>query len=63
MAKDLSVLFTERTNQQLPAHRIYIDLTVGGELTVDGQEVNADIAPVKYQYKYWVLNTIIKFNI
>ena len=36
MNKDLAVLFEERTGQKLPAHRIYIDLTVGGELTIDG---------------------------
>ncbi|CAD8178797.1 unnamed protein product [Paramecium octaurelia] len=49
--KDLSVLFVENAFQPLPAHRIYLDFQVSGELTINGNEINADFAPVKYQYK------------
>lgn len=30
--KDLADYYVERTNQKPPAHRCYLDLTVGGEM-------------------------------
>ncbi|KAM3134633.1 hypothetical protein pb186bvf_013275 [Paramecium bursaria] len=47
----LEVAYVKAVGQPLPPYRRFLDLTVGGDIDVNGVDTNADFAPVKYQYQ------------